>query len=75
MAKSLLWRIEAKLAVSIHVLKTPIGRLRATALIEEGEPVLGVVLAPALELLYWAVKGGGAWREERSGPPQRLRYS
>ena len=42
------------------------------ALIEEGEPVLGVVLAPALELLYWAVKGGGAWREERSGPPQRI---
>jgi 3'(2'), 5'-bisphosphate nucleotidase len=42
------------------------------ALIEDGEPVLGVVLAPALEVLYWAVKGGGAWREERSGPPQRI---
>ncbi len=41
-------------------------------LIEDGEPVLGVVLAPALELLYWAVKGGGAWREERSGPPERI---
>ena len=37
------------------------------ALIEDGEPVLGVVLAPALELLYWAVKGGGAWREEKGG--------
>ena len=34
-------------------------------LIEDGEPVFGVVLAPALDLLYWAVKGGGAWREER----------
>ena len=37
------------------------------ALIEDGEPVLGVVLAPALELLYWAVKGEGAWREEKGG--------
>jgi 3'(2'), 5'-bisphosphate nucleotidase len=42
------------------------------ALIEQGEPVLGVVLAPALELLYWAVKGGGAWREEKGGPAERI---
>ena len=42
------------------------------ALIEDGEPVLGVVLAPALDLLYWAVKGQGAWREEKGGPPQRI---
>jgi 3'(2'), 5'-bisphosphate nucleotidase len=42
------------------------------ALIEDGEPVLGVVLAPALDLLYWAVKGGGAWREERAGPAERI---
>jgi 3'(2'), 5'-bisphosphate nucleotidase len=42
------------------------------ALIEQGEPVLGVVLAPALDLLYWAVKGEGAWREEKSGPPERI---
>ena len=42
------------------------------ALIENGEPVLGVVLAPALELLYWAVKGGGAWREEKGGPAERI---
>jgi 3'(2'), 5'-bisphosphate nucleotidase len=42
------------------------------ALIEDGEPVLGVVLAPALDLLYWAVKGGGAWREERAGPVERI---
>lgn len=42
------------------------------ALIEKGEPVLGVVLAPALDLLYWAVKGGGSWREEKGGPPQRI---
>jgi 3'(2'), 5'-bisphosphate nucleotidase len=42
------------------------------ALIEEGEPVFGVVLAPALDLLYWAVKGQGAWREEKGGAPERI---
>ncbi|HEY3012911.1 MAG TPA: 3'(2'),5'-bisphosphate nucleotidase CysQ [Gemmatimonadales bacterium] len=42
------------------------------ALIEEGEPVLGVVLAPALDLLYWAVKGGGAWREAKASAPERI---
>jgi 3'(2'), 5'-bisphosphate nucleotidase len=42
------------------------------ALIDEGEPVFGVVLAPALELLYWAVKGEGAWREKKGGPAERI---
>ena len=42
------------------------------ALIEDGEPVFGVVLAPALELLYWAVKGGGAWREANGGTAERI---
>jgi 3'(2'), 5'-bisphosphate nucleotidase len=42
------------------------------ALIEDGEPVLGVVLAPALDLLYWAMKGVGAWRETRNGRPERI---
>jgi 3'(2'), 5'-bisphosphate nucleotidase len=42
------------------------------ALIEDGEPVLGVVLAPALDLLYWAVKGGGAWRQEGARPAERV---
>ena len=42
------------------------------ALIDEGEPVLGVVGAPALDLVYWAVKGGGAWREEKAAPPERI---
>jgi 3'(2'), 5'-bisphosphate nucleotidase len=41
-------------------------------LIEHGEPVFGVVLAPALDLLYWAVKGGGAWREANGGTPERI---
>jgi 3'(2'), 5'-bisphosphate nucleotidase len=42
------------------------------ARIEDGEPVLGVVLAPALDLLYWAVKGGGAWRQEGARPAERV---
>lgn len=42
------------------------------ALIENGEPVFGVVLAPALDLLYWAVKGQGAWREEKGGRAERI---
>ena len=42
------------------------------ALIENGEPVFGVVLAPALDLLYWAVKGEGAWREEKSATAERI---
>jgi 3'(2'), 5'-bisphosphate nucleotidase len=42
------------------------------ALIEDGEPVFGVVLAPALDLLYWAAKGEGAWREGKAGPPERI---
>jgi 3'(2'), 5'-bisphosphate nucleotidase len=42
------------------------------ALIEDGEPVFGVVLAPALDLLYWAAKGEGAWREEKAGAPERI---
>jgi 3'(2'), 5'-bisphosphate nucleotidase len=41
-------------------------------LIEDGEPVFGVVLAPALDLLYWAVKGEGAWREEPGRAPERI---
>jgi 3'(2'), 5'-bisphosphate nucleotidase len=42
------------------------------ALIQDGEPVFGVVLAPALDLLYWAVKGGGAWREAKGGAAERI---
>lgn len=41
-------------------------------LVEHGEPVFGVVLAPALDLLYWAQQGEGAWREEKGGGPERI---
>lgn len=37
------------------------------ALIDEGEPVLGVIFAPALDLMYEAGKGLGAWRTGVSG--------
>ena len=32
------------------------------ALVEDGEPVVGVLLAPARRVLYFASKGGGAWK-------------
>ena len=32
-------------------------------LIDGGEPVLGVIAVPPLHELYWATKGGGAWRD------------
>lgn len=42
------------------------------ALIENHEPVLGVVYAPALDLLFYAVKGKGAFRKLGSKPPQQI---
>jgi 3'(2'), 5'-bisphosphate nucleotidase len=41
-------------------------------LIDDGEPVFGIVLAPALDLLYWAVKREGAWREAKGKAPERI---
>lgn len=32
-------------------------------LIDRGEPVLGVIALPILGELYWATRGGGAWRD------------
>jgi len=32
-------------------------------LIDAGEPTLGVIAIPPLGELYWATKGGGAWRD------------
>jgi myo-inositol-1(or 4)-monophosphatase len=32
-------------------------------LIEDAEPVLGVIAVPPLGEMYWAVKGSGAWRD------------
>lgn len=37
------------------------------ALIEHGEPVAGVVLAPALKELFYAARGLGAWKRDAAG--------
>lgn len=38
------------------------------ALIDHGVPMLGVVLAPALDVSYSALRGEGAWRDDGAGP-------
>ena len=43
------------------------------ALIENGEPVMGVVTAPALHEAYWGIKGRGAWKRESDGSERELR--
>ena len=42
------------------------------ALIENHEPVLGVVRVPVTGLCYFAVRGYGAFREEPGQPPQAI---
>ncbi|HXI22059.1 MAG TPA: adenylyl-sulfate kinase, partial [Gemmatimonadales bacterium] len=42
------------------------------ALIESGAPVLGVIYAPALDLLYYAGHGLGAWKRAGTEPPVRI---
>jgi 3'(2'), 5'-bisphosphate nucleotidase len=42
------------------------------ALIEDGAPSMGVVFAPAIDLLYWARDGAGTWREESSTKAERV---
>lgn len=52
------------------------------ALIEDNEPVMGVVTAPALNEAYWGIRGKGAWKRGADGsirklevvdPPQAIR--
>jgi len=43
------------------------------ALIEDGEPVMGVVTAPALKEVYWGVKGEGAYKQDRTGHTRHIR--
>jgi 3'(2'), 5'-bisphosphate nucleotidase len=45
------------------------------ALIENGEPVLGVVHAPALDITYWAAKGLGAFKRTKEKVTQQIRVS
>ncbi|MBN7771240.1 3'(2'),5'-bisphosphate nucleotidase CysQ [Marinobacter daepoensis] len=43
------------------------------AMIEDGEPVMGVVTAPALKEAFWGVKGEGAYSRDRTGRVRRIR--
>ncbi len=45
------------------------------ALLDQGEPVVGVVSAPALHRRWWASRGGGAWVGAGGSPAARLRVS
>ncbi|MGO1502892.1 MAG: 3'(2'),5'-bisphosphate nucleotidase CysQ [Marinobacter sp.] len=45
------------------------------ALIEEGEPVMGVVTAPALEEAFWGIKGEGAYKRDHAGQVNRIRVA
>ena len=42
------------------------------ALIENGEPVMGVVTAPALNEAFWGAKGEGAFKRDRTGRVFRI---
>lgn len=45
------------------------------ALIENGEPVLGIVTAPALGDVYWGIVGKGAWKRDAEGREERLKVA
>lgn len=42
------------------------------ALIEDGEPILGVVYTPAMDLLYYAEKGIGAFKQVGDNDPEQI---
>ncbi len=42
------------------------------ALILEGKPILGVVVAPVFNVAYFAWKGGGAYRQHAGEQPQQI---
>ncbi len=45
------------------------------ALIEDGEPVMGIVTAPALKEAFWGIKGEGAHKRDRTGQIHRIRVA
>ncbi|WP_127506297.1 histidinol-phosphatase [Actinoplanes solisilvae] len=45
------------------------------ALVEDGNPVVGVVSAPALGRRWWGSEGAGAYVDRRAGPPARISVS
>jgi len=42
------------------------------ALVEDGEPVLGVIYVPVSGTLYYAAKGSGAWKAEKNKEAQSI---
>lgn len=42
------------------------------ALIESNQPVMGVVVVPAMDVMYYAQNGCGAWKREGQGEPERI---
>ena len=45
------------------------------ALTVDDVPVVGMASSPALGRRWWAVTGGGAWTDDASGEPRRIRVS
>ncbi len=45
------------------------------ALLEDGEPVVGVVSAPALVRRWWAAAGSGAWSSFENGAAEQISVS
>jgi 3'(2'), 5'-bisphosphate nucleotidase len=43
------------------------------ALIQNGEPILGVVHAPVFDVTYWAFRDGGAWKQTGNDQPQSIK--
>jgi len=43
------------------------------ALIENREPISGVVYVPAQDKMYWGIKGEGAWTQQASDEPQPIK--
>ncbi|WP_449284979.1 3'(2'),5'-bisphosphate nucleotidase CysQ [Marinobacter sp. PE14] len=45
------------------------------AMIEDGQPVMGVVIAPALKEAFWGIVGEGAHMRDRTGKVHRIRVT
>ncbi len=43
------------------------------ALVDQGVPVVGVVYVPAQGVLYWGVRGQGAWKQKHGDAPRPIR--
>jgi myo-inositol-1(or 4)-monophosphatase len=69
------WVVDPLDGTTNFVLGFPVVAI-SVALVEEGRPMVGVVLGPLLDLSFHATRGGGAWCEDRrlevsERPPER----